>query len=182
MHLKAYVLYQIIELRVSQHAVGRNMGTLFGLQMSASSVNRVKIGATKHYEATYRGILQRIVKGRLVHCDETKVMVKRETHYVWVFTNLEEVAYVYSESRDTSTVSEILAPFKGVLLSDFYTAYDSIDCEQQKCLIHLLRDINEDVLKEPFNTELEELANGFAALLRPMVATKTDVAAGYKKR
>jgi hypothetical protein len=38
-------------------------------------------------------------------------------------------------------------------------------------LIHLLRDINEDVLKEPFNVELEELAHGFARLLRPMVAT-----------
>ena len=106
----------------------------------------------------------------------------------------------------------MLTAFKGVLVSDFYAGYDSVDCAQQKCLIHLLRDINQDVLKEPFNVELEELAHGFAGLLRPMVATvdrfglkayhlrrhklavsrfyrtlsgrdyKTDVAAGYKKR
>jgi hypothetical protein len=88
MHLKAYVLYQIIELRVSQHAVGRNLGALFGLQMSATSVNCIKISATKQYEATYRGILQRIVEGPLVHADETRVMIKGEAHYVWVFTNL----------------------------------------------------------------------------------------------
>ena len=56
-------------------------------------------------------------------------------------------------------------------MSDFYAGYDSVDCAQQKCLIHLLRDINEDVLKEPFNVELEELAHGFARLLRSMVAT-----------
>jgi len=67
MHLKAYVLYQFIELRVSQHAVGRNLGALFGLQMSATSVNCIKISATKQYEATYRGILRRIVEGPLVH-------------------------------------------------------------------------------------------------------------------
>jgi predicted RecB family nuclease len=211
-HLKAYVLYQIIELRVSQHAVARNLGALFGLQMSATSVNCIKISATKQYEATYRGILKRIVEGPLVHADETRVMIKGEAHYVWVFTNLEDVAYVYSESRDASTAREMLTAFKGVLVSDFYTGYDSIDCAQQKCLIHLLRDINQDVLKEPFNVELEELAHGFAGLLRPMVATvdrfglkayhlhrhkpavnrfyrtlfrrdyKTDVAAGYKKR
>ena len=211
-HLKAYVLYLIIELRVSQHAVGRNLGALFGLQMSATSVNCIKISATKQYEATYRGILQRIVEGPLVHADETKVMVKGEAHYVWVFTNLEDVAYVYSESRDASTARETLTAFNGVLVSDFYAGYDSVDCAQQKCLIHLLRDINQDVLKEPFNVELEELAHGFAGLLRPMVATvdrfglkayhlrrhkiavnrfyrtlserdyKTEIAIGYKKR
>jgi predicted RecB family nuclease len=170
-HLKAYVLYQIIELRVSQHAVGRNLGALFGLQMSATSVNCIKISATKQYEATYRGILQRIVEGRLVHADETRVMIKGEAHYVWVFTNLEDVAYVYSDSRDASTALEVLTGFKGVLVSDFYAGYDSVDCAQQRCLIHLLRDINEDVLKEPFNVELEELAHGFASLLRPIVAT-----------
>jgi hypothetical protein len=211
-HLKAYVLYQVIELRVSQHAVGRNLGALFGLQMSATSVNCIKISATKQYEATYRGILQRIVEGPLVHADETRVMVKGEAHYVWVFTNLEDVAYVYSNSRDASTAREVLTNFKGVLVSDFYSGYDSVDCAQQRCLIHLLRDINQDVLKEPFNVELEGLAHGFASLLRPMVATvdrfglkayhlrrhkfavnrfyralsgrdyKSEVAAGYKKR
>ena len=42
---------------------------------------------------------------------------------------------------------------------------------QQKCLIHLLRDLNEHVLKNPFNEEFKILAHGFAALLRTVVAT-----------
>jgi hypothetical protein len=105
-----------------------------------------------------------------------------------------------------------LGDFKGVLISDFYAGYDAIDCVQQKCLIHLLRDINEDVLKQPYNQEMVEIAHCFAALLRPMVETidrfglkarylrkhkravkrfyadlsrrtyQTSVAAGYKKR
>jgi hypothetical protein len=139
-------------------------------------------------------------------------MIKGEARYVWVFTSMEDVAYVYSESREAGTARDVLAGFGGVLVSDFYSGYDSIDCPQQKCLIHLLRDINEDVLKEAFNVEMEELAHGFARLLRPMVATvdrfglkayhlrkhkhaveqfyrtlsksfyKTEVAIGYKKR
>jgi predicted RecB family nuclease len=169
--LKAYVLYQVIDLRISQHAVARTVGTLFNLQMSSTSINCIKISATKQYEATYRGILQRILAGQLVHADETKVTIKGEARYVWVFTNLEEVAYVYSESRDASTAREVLSHFGGVLVSDFYSGYDSLECAQQKCLVHLLRDINEDVLKEPFNTEMEELAHAFAGLLRPMVET-----------
>jgi hypothetical protein len=64
-----------------------------------------------------------------------------------------------------------LCDFKGVLVSDFYGGYDGLECAQQKCLIHLLRDINEDVLKSPFNEELRQIATGFAGLLKPMMDT-----------
>jgi hypothetical protein len=56
-------------------------------------------------------------------------------------------------------------------VSDFYTVYDAIDCPQQKCLIHLIRDFNDDLLKEPFNDELNNLVRGFAALLKPIIQT-----------
>jgi hypothetical protein len=115
--LKAYVLYQVIELRTSQHAVARTVGALFGLRMSATSINSIKISAAKQYEMTYRSILQRIVAGPLVHADETQVMIKREARYVWVFTSLEDVAYVYSESRDASTAQDVLVTTPSTALS-----------------------------------------------------------------
>jgi hypothetical protein len=61
--------------------------------------------------------------------------------------------------------------FGGVLVSDFYTAYDSIPCDQQKCLVHLMRDLNEDLSKQPFNDEMKELAQGFANMVKPMIET-----------
>jgi hypothetical protein len=66
---------------------------------------------------------------------------------------------------------EFLSGFNGVLVSDFYSAYDSISCEQQKCLVHLIRDLNEDVLKEPFNDEMKALVHEFTVLLKPVVET-----------
>jgi hypothetical protein len=74
----------------------------------------------------------------------------------------------------------ILAGFDGVLVSDFYSAYDAMPCQQQKCLIHLMRDINEDVLKHPFNEELTFIAERFGALLREIVETIDGH--GLKKR
>ena len=71
---------------------------------------------------------------------------------------MEDVAYVYSDLREASIAKEVLAEFRGVLVSDFYSGYDSLDCLQQKCLIHLMRDINGDVLGEPFNVEMQEVA------------------------
>jgi hypothetical protein len=65
----------------------------------------------------------------------------------------------------------MLAPFNGVLVSDFYTGYDSLHCEQQKCLVHLVRDIDDDVLRNPFDTELKVMAQEFGVLLRTIVNT-----------
>lgn len=57
------------------------------------------------------------------------------------------------------------------MVSDFYTAYDSIQCPQQKCLIHLIRDLNDDVLKHPYDEELKQITLSFALLVKPMIAT-----------
>ena len=82
--------------------------------------------------------------------------------YVWVLANHEDVAYFVSESREGAKVQDILTKFKGILVSDFYSLYDSFECPQQKCLIHLMRDLNDDLLREPFNEELKSVVNGFA--------------------
>ena len=39
--------------------------------------------------------------------------------------------------------------------------WDSLDCPQQKCLMHLLRDLNDDVLDHPYDEELKELVKSF---------------------
>ena len=78
---------------------------------------------------------------------------------------------VFRIARDAATVNQVLAGFDGVLVSDFYGGYDSMSCRQQKCLIHLMRDMNEDLLKHPFNEELAFVATGFGALLRDIVST-----------
>ena len=140
----------------------------------------MKVRDGKNYEPTYRRILEQIRSGPLVNADETKGVVYGGGHYVWTFANLTSVAYVYSSSREASILDEALAGFKGVLVSDFYGGYDAMPCQQQKCLIHLMRDINEDVLKHPFNDELTFIATRFGSLLREIVETIDRY--GLKKR
>ncbi len=167
----AYLLYHIVELAIPQRTVAQSMNRLFGLDLICSTVNKFKTRAAELYNETKQEILDRIVRGRLVHADETRANVKGKTAYVWVLTNLHEVAYVYAESREGEVVQSLLRDFKGVLVSDFYAAYDSIQCPQQKCLIHLMRDLNDEVLDNPFDEELRRIVRGFAELLRPMVQT-----------
>ena len=88
-----------------------------------------------------------------------------------IFVTTGAVAYIYAESREGGMVQELLKDFKGVLVSDFYSAYDSIDCPQQKCLIHLIRDLNDDFFKQPFNDELTSMVREFSELIKAIVET-----------
>jgi hypothetical protein len=129
------------------------------------------MNAAHYYQVTKRKILQRIIQGNLIHADETRANIKGHLAYVWVLTNLKEVIYIIAESRDGAFIQELLREFKGVLVSDFYAACDAIECPQQKCLIHLMRDLNDDLLNNPFDEELKSIASGFAGLLKPIVDT-----------
>ncbi len=167
--LRAYIVYQLLELHLSLTSIGKHLSRLFGFGLNPCVIKWQKDRASEFYGATFKQIVQRIKKGSLVHADETTVNLKGRREYVWVFTNLEEVAYFYSGTREGEVAREFLREFSGVLVSDFYAVYDSIDCAQQKCLIHLMRDLNDDLVSEPFNSELKEVVSEFARLLRLIV-------------
>ena len=116
-------------------------------------------------------ILERIVGGSLIHADETHANLQKGKGYVWAVTNLEDVVYQYKSSREADFLRSLLRGFKGVLVTDFYTGYDSLPCAQQKCLVHLIRDSNSDLLGNPYDEEFKSLATEFGKLLRPMVGT-----------
>ncbi|MCG6533349.1 MAG: TM0106 family RecB-like putative nuclease [Syntrophales bacterium LBB04] len=170
-NLMALSVYANIELGLSQGRVTTFLNQVFNFSLSRGVTNKLKAKAATFYKDTHEGLVRRIVRGRLVQADETKVNLKPGIGYVWAFTNLEEVAYIYAPSREGDLVHSLLKDFKGVLVSDFYTADDSLDCPQQKCLIHLIRDFNNEMLKEPFNQELKEVASDFAGLLKPIIET-----------
>jgi hypothetical protein len=78
---------------------------------------------------------------------------------------------VHTDREEPGTRGSLLKDFARVLISDFYTAYDSIQCLQQKCLIHFIRDLNEALLKHPYDEEVKRLGKGLADLVKPIVAT-----------
>lgn len=169
--LRSYIIYQIIELTLSQRVVARSLNQLFGFDLGVDAVMTIKRKSAQLYKGTYEAILSKIVRGNLLHVDESKIRLEEKEGFVWVVTNLEEVAYFYTDTREGEAVQSLLKEFEGVLVSDFYAVYDVIDCPQQKCLIHLIRDLNDDLLKQPFNEELKEIVRDFAGLLKPMVET-----------
>jgi predicted RecB family nuclease len=170
-NLASWVIYQHVALRLSHQDVTFNLNEVFGFQFTYSLLKKVKPWLASRHQATYERLKGKLRRGALIHADETKALVKGQPGYVWSFTNLEEVVYAYTPTREGTILDEILDGFTGVLVSDFYSAYDSPGCKQQKCLIHLIRDVNEDLFHNPFDAELKQLANKLVGVLKPIIDT-----------
>ena len=118
----AYFVYCIVGLRVPQLTMQHSLNRIFGFNLVRSTLNNLKVKAAERYSFAKRKILERIVSGDLVHTDETRPNIKGHLAYVWVLTNMTEVAYVLAESREAEIAHDLLKDFKGVLVSDFYAA------------------------------------------------------------
>jgi Transposase IS66 family/RNase_H superfamily len=176
----AFSIFLFIELAISQEAVMHIFNTVFKFRLASGQLAPVKRKASLFYNATYEKLFEKMCNGRLLHVDETRANVQGVNAYVWVFTSLEEVAYIHTATREADLVREKLKNFRGVLVTDFYPAYDAVNCVQQKCLIHLMRDLNNDLMRDPYNLELKNLAQEFGVLLRAIVGTVDRF--GLKKR
>lgn len=169
--LIAYYIYQCIELRLPMITIDDYMNRIFELGLQEGTSNRIKTYAANFYDGTFNTILKTLCNGILLHADETKITLRNSDGFVWIFASMQEVAYFYTDTREGDYVQSLLKDFKGVLVSDFYAAYDSVNCPQQKCLIHLIRDINDALYKNPYDEGIKRVAESFTSLLQPMVET-----------
>jgi predicted RecB family nuclease len=169
--LKSWALYQHVAHRISLEVVCVMISEFFGVRVHYCEGHMFKALMAGYYRRTYRGLLRKILAGGLLHVDETEVKLRTGKGYVWAFTNLEEALYLYRPNREGVFLKKLLKDFRGVLVSDFYAAYDSLDCPQQKCLIHLIRDMNQELLNNPFDEELRSVTGPFGVLLREVVTT-----------
>jgi hypothetical protein len=179
-NLISWVFYQKIDQRQTNKQIANYLEGFFGLPGISCQLSNFLMESGEYYRETYLAIIKEVLTGDLLHADETGAKVRHANGYVWVFTNMEAVFYMYKQNREGDFLPKLLQQFKGVLVSDFYSAYDSLPCAQQKCLIHLIRDLNDDLLKNPFDEGYKKIIDAFSSLLRTIVGTIDRY--GLKKR
>lgn len=169
--LKSWAMYQHIAHWVSFQRIEEMIREFFGLRVTYVELHKFKAILARRYRPTVRFLLAKLIGGAFIHADETHANLQKGKGYVWVLANMEEVIYLYKPSREGDFLHELLKNFTGVLITDFFSAYDSLPCEQQKCLVHLIRDMNHDLLNNAFDDEFKSLVSEFGQLLRTIVAT-----------
>ncbi len=169
--LVTWTIYQNVALGQNMLKVERCLREVFKLNIPQPTLHRFKALVARRYESTKEAIFAELLRAPSLNVDETEARLCNEKAHVWVFAGISGAYYECRDSRNGQFLADRLSGFDGVLVSDFFTAYDSIENPQQKCLIHLIRDMNEDVKANPFDTELRGIVQAFALVMRPIIET-----------
>src|SRR4029078_13050490 len=109
--LKSWLIFQHVNYRISLGMLPKMTEELFGIRIFNNEIFMIKSLMTNYYAVTYQALLDKILSGILVHIDETEVKLKHGKGYVWVFTNIEEVVYMYRPTREGEFLRDLLRGF-----------------------------------------------------------------------
>jgi len=166
--LQAWLAYHRMALRLPFDKISQLFEEMFCEKIAAAQVHCLIEQLSRYYVFTEELLLKKILASNVVHADETTINIKGSSQYVWVITDGLHVVFRHTEGRDASIIHELLDGYSGVLCSDFYSGYDSVECAQQKCWAHLIRDLNDDLRKSPFDAELETFVSSVRDLIVPI--------------
>jgi len=115
----------------------------------------------------YEQIAEEAKNSAYLHADETGWRINGQGCWLWCFANDRNCYYMIEYCRGSPVLQKFFTEeFDGVLITDFWAAYDSVDAaDRQKCLPHLLREL-EKVDKRNDSTEWRAFAKKLRRLLR----------------
>jgi predicted RecB family nuclease len=177
---QGWAVYQRVFLRLPYRIIVQSLVDLFNEKVTEATIVNFITNMALYYKKTESLIIKRILNSPYIHVDETKINIRGEMQWVWIFSDLNNVYLKHTETREADIVHEFLSGYDGVLISDFYPGYDSVPCTQQKCWSHLIKDINDDLLKAPFDTEFSLFAKEINDLIVPVIQAIDKY--GLKKR
>ena len=112
--------------------------TVHQLHLSVGAIVQAVHGVARQAETAVREVLEQVRASPVVQGDETGWRQDGSNGYVWTFSTPSE-RYFLRRGRDKGVVDEVLdSSFSGVLVSDFYAAYNHYPGLKQRCWAHLL--------------------------------------------
>jgi hypothetical protein len=143
----ALVAYLRTTLRLPVRQVQAYLATLHDLQLSVGEIVELAHDVRQQLQGQADRLLAQIRGQPVVHQDETGWRENGQNGWVWATVSDGPQAvryYEYSASRSHRVAQRLLGErFRGILVSDFYAAYNLIPGLHQRCWTHLLRDLHE---------------------------------------
>ncbi len=149
--LAAIVAWLSGEHRQSYRMVKSLLATLFGVDLSRSSINRLRNQVSEALAVPVEQAHQYVQIQTFVHSDETGfsqgngdgLNPSRTKGWLWVLVTPKIKVFSVVLSRSQATAKALIGEaFKGILISDRYNAYNWLDVmHRQICWAHLKRDL-----------------------------------------
>jgi hypothetical protein len=146
----ALVAYLRTTLRLPVRQIQAYLATLHNLRLSVGEIVALGHAVRQQLQGTADQLLVEVRQQAVVHQDETGWRENGANGYLWTTACDGPNAvrhYAYSPSRGHQVPLRLLeGDWRGVLVTDFYAAYNRVPGLHQRCWTHLLRALHE--LKE----------------------------------
>jgi len=149
--LIAFVLYERLQRGGSWEGIRTTMDHVIHTKECVPTIKSF-IDWIRKYEdemvEVYEAFLAAIKDSPFAHVYETGIPLDSTNWWLWVIVATEVVLYLPSESRGSETIKDIFHEYKGILISDFWSAYNKLNVEQQKCLQHVVTELRKISMRE----------------------------------
>jgi hypothetical protein len=137
------------------------INTFSNNHLSSGVISKVMFDLTDLLKSDHDNLKSEIRSSDLICADETGWRVNGENQWAWVFQNADLTFYIIKPSRGSIVPEEVLGKdFNGILVSDFYSSYNPINCSKKgKCCQHLIRDLRYGSEKEDDNGFCHKMLN-----------------------
>jgi hypothetical protein len=136
--------------RLPFREVSKVLADLPGISVCPGAIARQVQRIADWLEDDYEQLLVSVRAAPQVHADESGWRTDGKNGYVWAITTPRQTVYHIDKSRGGKVIRRLLGKaFGGTLVSDFYSAYSTMNCKKQKCLVHLLREFAESGKESP---------------------------------
>lgn len=134
--------YGRAHLGISLGKTGDLLHDFFGLTVSrAGLLGHLHWGGTL-FAPVVEQLLELLRQSPVVQGDETGWRINGQTAWAWCFRDPRLALFLIDRHRSRAVIERVLGPsFAGTLVSDFYAAYNGLECPKQRCLVHLLREL-----------------------------------------
>ncbi|MFH1753958.1 MAG: IS66 family transposase [Candidatus Omnitrophota bacterium] len=140
---KAFANFLRYVVKISERDVKMLFERAFNLKIVPSSITGFRGQLKKKALPAYSKLMEALRIGPFIHADETGWKVDGDNHWLWKFSNKRICVSHIDKSRGQNVVDKMIGDkYKGVLISDFLSAYNKIDAKaKQRCLVHIMRDL-----------------------------------------
>lgn len=164
----------------------------YGMEISKGGISQMLARTALEFGEHYTGLIQELRRSPYANCDETGWRIDGKNAWLWDFIGKMVAVYTINRSRGRDVPRKILGKdYGGTVGSDFWSAYNFASDSQQKCHVHLKRNLRDTAKKKhhrssfhPFKKKLKRILDDGIRLLErePSLAKRQEGKENFEAR
>ena len=123
----------------SRSAVQALCASVFSIPLSKGAIQKL-VDRVSEAIVPYYNAIGEVARASLVnYIDETSWLMHGDRHWLWVMAHSLVAYFQLSPTRSKAAFAQLIADWRGILVSDGYLVYQYWPGLRQSCLAHLLR-------------------------------------------